>query len=36
MIPAQVLEVDKAPLLGTGKTDYVSIAWMTEPELLPA
>ena len=36
MIPAQVLEVDKVPLLGTGKTDYVSIARMTEPEVVPA
>ena len=36
MIPAQVLQVDKVPLLGTGKTDYVSIARMTEPEVAPA
>ena len=34
--PGADLEVDKVPLLGTGKTDYVSIARMTEPELAPA
>ena len=36
MVPKTILSVDKVPVLGTGKTDYVAAKALAEQALAPA